>query len=1062
MPKKDTDMIDDVLSIYNYAEQKLLGVLAKHADNMTANKQLDQVQAFKKEITKIMQESLNEGAKANYNAIISEYKAISNLPIPENVKALVKAANDKLQTAHIQVLRDAEDKYRQIQSNAVAGLLTGVDTRRQATQNMLNQFVDKGINSFTDKAGRKWKLSSYCEMATRTASAHASLQANIDMAEETGFGLMKVSCTAQACPICSKWDGVVLATKPGTQYHTIEEAKASGLFHPNCKDTLVVYDPEIDDDGLVEPHETKKVFSVENKYDAIQKQRYNERQIRYWKERKEVAITQAEFDKANKKVKYWQYQNLKHCELNGIERKYYREGLTKAQAIQYKGPDLASWVYDAIDTYETTIGGSAKGTFFKMNLQMFASEAEYKKAFTKWIKKEITSLDGLELDKKSMSLTEVYKKYIGDTPSKDYKALNITDVTYAKWLKQQVGDIGVTYKIKPEGSGEVTGGLKLKPEVKAKAVVVPPPDTNVFVPDKTISPTVKYKKYVSANPSADYKASGSELSYAKWLKQEADKAELKAWSVGKAKVVKEPVATPAPAPAPEPKPVGTGTAKLSDTEKYKAIYGSAPSKDYKASGSTDTYAKWLKAQVKGKDVPTTPTPTPTPTPKVPEPVKPSAPIKTYENSHVQKGFFKFKEDDINEAAAKNKVLDNAGKGLKNMKDAVAYLDNVYWDAWSQYEKKQNDLIKYNFMEFTKDNIKYTQTKDDLIKKFQFYMKKSKENTIPDAEEFFYQVAMVYKDAIDGIESDMNFILTAEAEASINKEALDKVLSNLKTVTSSSGKSDSELMSMISKMPYKSSDDIKEWNKRFAKNAKKVDSTVNATNAKSKTYWDTSDHYGEDDKGINKMNGLQAIHDYTSGSCPMNFAYKYNPSAEKYFVDKSRYTREQALKIDKKIEEVINNCDYLPEGTVLRHGNNSRAAIYDMLGGDFDDYTEEKFQALLKALNSTNGTSVVSEKGFLSTSPFSDCGFCYKSVEVRIITGKKTKGIYVEPMSYYKGSDENEVILQHGRKYRFIKAFDKDLNPEEYNKFRSECLGSKPSQTFVLLEALDDDIDGTMN
>ena len=51
MPKKDTDMIDDVLSIYNYAEQKLLGVLAKHADNMTANKQLDQVQAFKKEIT---------------------------------------------------------------------------------------------------------------------------------------------------------------------------------------------------------------------------------------------------------------------------------------------------------------------------------------------------------------------------------------------------------------------------------------------------------------------------------------------------------------------------------------------------------------------------------------------------------------------------------------------------------------------------------------------------------------------------------------------------------------------------------------------------------------------------------------------------------------------------------------------------------------------------------------------------------------------------------------------------------------------------------------------------
>lgn len=55
-----------------------------------------------------------------------------------------------------------------------------------------------------------------------------------------------------------------------------------------------------------------------------------------------------------------------------------------------------------------------------------------------------------------MSLTVLYKKYIGDAPAVDYDSVSkFTKGTkeykndYAKWLKQQVNGIGTTYGIKP-------------------------------------------------------------------------------------------------------------------------------------------------------------------------------------------------------------------------------------------------------------------------------------------------------------------------------------------------------------------------------------------------------------------------------------------------------------------------------------------------------------------------------------------------------------------------------------------------------------------------------------
>ena len=97
---------------------------------------------------------------------------------------------------------------------------------------------------------------------------------------------MKVSTIGTTCPICSRWQGVVLSISgKSPKYHSLDEAKASGLFHPNCKHTLGMFIPELDGEGKVEPSSVNPSSKEQQRYKLIEKQRANERKIRYWKKR---------------------------------------------------------------------------------------------------------------------------------------------------------------------------------------------------------------------------------------------------------------------------------------------------------------------------------------------------------------------------------------------------------------------------------------------------------------------------------------------------------------------------------------------------------------------------------------------------------------------------------------------------------------------------------------------------------------------------------------------------------------------------------------------------------
>lgn len=538
-------LLKDIMAIYADAEDKMLKAVAKRVAKGIKTEgwneqKLQETQKLNKEMAKLIGNVQKLSNSKVSKGIIEAYKQgklevgdkgihetiMDELEIPMNLKMQVLAANNLLNNASFQVLRNANDAYQQIMANATTGLLAGTDTRIQATQKMLNEFASKGITTFVDKAGRNWSLASYAEMCTRTVTAHAALQGHIDRQLEVGEDLVKVSSIGTTCPICMRWQGVVLSISGNSpKYHSVDEAKAAGLFHPNCKHTLGMYIPELDDgtehEGKVEPmsqEDANKQYGVQRNK-LIERQRANERMIRYWKNRKALAMTPEEKAKCDEKIKYWQYTNMLHCEKNGLRRQYAREGVMVGNPEGPMGTFIGGSLKEFEQMYDDVIGEKPKKVYnkLKMNLQLFAKE------YDKWLKDEIMDLDQLDIDKammkdsknKAVTPTSLYKKYIGDSPMKDYtevspyeKGTKEFKSHYAKWLKQQIDEIGVSYKIKPKYT-EVHEDI---------------PDE-----DKKLSATEIYKKYHDGEkPTEAYKKLGGEegtgMKYGKWV--ETQKKEL--------------------------------------------------------------------------------------------------------------------------------------------------------------------------------------------------------------------------------------------------------------------------------------------------------------------------------------------------------------------------------------------------------------------------------------------------------------------------------------------------------------------------------------------------------
>ncbi|MEU8989978.1 phage minor capsid protein [Streptomyces sp. NPDC048558] len=340
-------MVEDLAAgtrdLYAEAEARLLGIIARQLDAGLdapgwAERKLAAVQQLRRasqavvdelgkavtlEVFDVVAEAYNTGhraAVAELGALSDDARALVDdvTPNAQAVDRLAQETVDVVTSTHRSILRAVVDRFRAIVAQVTATPLLGTGTRRQAVQDAMRRFADEGIRSFTDRAGRRWQLTSYAEMAVRTSVARAATEAHMRTLSTAGIDLVIVSDAPRECPLCRPWEGRVLAidgpsgertvevehavedgrTVPVRVAGSLDEARLAGFQHPNCRHSVSAYTPGL---TTVEQAESDPVG-----YEAGQRQRAIERNIRKYKRREAAAVAPEAQRAARLKVRQWQ------------------------------------------------------------------------------------------------------------------------------------------------------------------------------------------------------------------------------------------------------------------------------------------------------------------------------------------------------------------------------------------------------------------------------------------------------------------------------------------------------------------------------------------------------------------------------------------------------------------------------------------------------------------------------------------------------------------------------------------------------------------------------------
>ncbi len=183
------------------------------------------------------------------------------------------------------------------------------------------------------------------------------MEGHVDVLAEMGVGLVVVSDAPVECPR-ARWEGEVLTLTgpPGPQTVLAEhaappeqprrgllrrrpptppvvvhvagsliEARAAGLFHPNCRHSLAAYLPGV---STRPPHHATPGTT----YEDTQRQRAIERHIRRWKREQAAAMDEGARKRAGAYIRKWQKTAREHVAAHPeLRRKPHRERIGSAR-----------------------------------------------------------------------------------------------------------------------------------------------------------------------------------------------------------------------------------------------------------------------------------------------------------------------------------------------------------------------------------------------------------------------------------------------------------------------------------------------------------------------------------------------------------------------------------------------------------------------------------------------------------------------------------------------------------------------------------------------------------
>lgn len=248
---------------------------------------------------------------------------------PSKVIRLATLFVQKLRGTFVPVTRAHEDLFQRAVIETELTMQTGTIVRREAVASTVDRLLTEGVDRFEASDGKRWHLDSYVRMAGRTAAQHTMIEGQLDGMVARGRDLVVISDSVRECRLCRPWESKLLSISGAAVGNEVDglvvagsvaEARAAGLWHPNCTHRADPYVPGLT--RVPEPRENPEG------YEQQQKLRRLEREVRQLKRQllavQQLGDTQAARD-LRRKIRAKHQQIAVHAEASGLNRRRERE-----------------------------------------------------------------------------------------------------------------------------------------------------------------------------------------------------------------------------------------------------------------------------------------------------------------------------------------------------------------------------------------------------------------------------------------------------------------------------------------------------------------------------------------------------------------------------------------------------------------------------------------------------------------------------------------------------------------------------------------------------------------
>ena len=111
----------------------------------------------------------------------------------------------------------------------------GAESRQQALRKCIQEFNEKGIPAFVDRAGREWTPEAYVNMAMRNTARQTAEEVQTARCKDFGVNLISIDSHSGARPKCAKDQGKIFDLNDGSGY--TEDLKGKKIKYYPWKDS---------------------------------------------------------------------------------------------------------------------------------------------------------------------------------------------------------------------------------------------------------------------------------------------------------------------------------------------------------------------------------------------------------------------------------------------------------------------------------------------------------------------------------------------------------------------------------------------------------------------------------------------------------------------------------------------------------------------------------------------------------------------------------------------------------------------------------------------------------